>query len=77
MIKVEVLFSEGCPHTPPTIERLHAISENHNLEMNLIKIDVDSFEKAKELNFLGSPTILVNGLDIDPQVKGSKFEGFT
>lgn len=77
MQRVEVLFSEGCPHTPPTIERIQAIAENLDLEIILVQVNVDSFEKAIELNFLGSPTIRVNGEDIDPQARGAKFEGFT
>jgi len=39
--------------------------EGVNVKIDVIKIESD--EQAKRLHFLGSPTIIVNDIDIDPQ----------
>lgn len=76
-MNIEVLYTEGCSHTPLAIERIQNIANAEKYSYELVQINVDSFEKASELNFLGSPTIRVNGVDIDPFAKHGKFEGFT
>lgn len=35
-----------------------------NININVQKIDVETLEKAREVSFLGSPSIYVDGIDI-------------
>lgn len=76
-ITVQILFSEGCLHTPATIELITKVSKYMKLSIQLEFIQVDDHAQAQKLNFLGSPTIRINGVDIDPAARASHFSGFT
>ena len=76
-ISVQVLFSDGCPHASSTIELIKDVSTKLKLDIVLESIRVDDREHAREINFLGSPTIRINGLDIDPSARSAVFSGFT
>lgn len=75
-ITVRILYSAGCAHTPGTIDLVEdVIAGTGSVKLELV--EVIDFEQARELNFLGSPTVQVNGVDIDPQVRGTVSSGFT
>ena len=76
-IKVEVLYSEGCLRTPLTIARIQEISDKIGVEIDLSTMEIDTFDKIMEWNFIGSPTVRINGVDIDPSSRGKSFQGFT
>jgi hypothetical protein len=76
-LKVEILYSEDCPHTPPTIELVRDVARELRFEIDFQVISIGNLEEAKELNFLGSPTVKVNGLDIDPNERSVEFSGFS
>jgi len=48
-----------------------------NLAIELEAVQIENQEQAKQLNFLGSPTVRVNGVDIDPAAGSAQFSGFT
>lgn len=63
-IKIELQHFDGCPNSPILIERVkEAIIGLKNIDYK--DILVDSNEKAKELKFRGSPTLLINGVDFE------------
>ena len=64
-IRVEILVFEGCPHAGEAISLVKSVVKNLAQETSVDVIDVDSPEKAAELGFLGSPSIRVNGQDIE------------
>ena len=61
---VEVLYFEGCPSQArllPTVERL---AEQAGAELRVRTVQTP--EAAEAERFLGSPTVRVNGVDVDP-----------
>ena len=76
-IKVEVLFSDGCLRTPLTIDRVHEVSQKLGVTIDLTTVQIDTLDEIMEWNFIGSPTVRVNGVDIDPSARGDAFGGFT
>jgi len=76
-IKVEVLYSEGCLRTPLTIARIQEVSDKIGVGIDLSTMEIDTFDKIMEWNFIGSPTVRINGVDIDPSSRGKSFQGFT
>ena len=65
-IKIEIQHFHGCPNSPVLIERVkEAIKELENIEYS--EVIVDSNEKAEEVKFRGSPTLLINGEDFENQ----------
>ena len=65
-MKVEVFYFEGCPNHKPASERVLGIIREEGFSANISEIEVPDEAAAKEIGFLGSPTILVNGVDIEP-----------
>ena len=64
-MKIEVLYFDGCPHYLPTVDRLKTVLLREGLTTEITEIEVKDEPTAKALNFFGSPTIRVNGLDIE------------
>jgi hypothetical protein len=65
---VEVLFREGCPHLPLAIARVREAAVGHETEIELRLIRVQSSDEALTRRFLGSPTVRVNGDDVEQGV---------
>jgi hypothetical protein len=76
MMKVEVLYFEGCPNHRPAVERVQSVVKQQGIAADVAEIEVPDAEAAKVVGFLGSPTIRVNGLDIDPASRNCTETGF-
>lgn len=66
--QVEVLVFDGCPNLEPAVEcAREAIAHAKVLaDLRLVRIETD--DEAKRLRFLGSPTVRVDGVDVEPAV---------
>ncbi len=76
-MKVEVLYFEGCPNYPAAVARLRSVLRDEGLPEEVLEIEVNATEAAETTGFLGSPTIRVNGQDIDPTLRASRPVGFS
>ncbi len=65
---VEVLTFEGCPHAEPALELVKRVLADSGVGATVRRVDVPDAEAAAAQRFLGSPTIRVNGRDIEPGV---------
>lgn len=63
---VTFLYYEDCPSHDIALERLRSIMAEQGIETEPQIIKVETDEQAKQLQFTGSPTIRINGQDIDP-----------
>jgi hypothetical protein len=66
LMHVSFLFYEDCPSNEPALERLREVLREEGISTDFGIAKVESEEQAQQLRFVGSPTILVNGQDIDP-----------
>lgn len=64
--KVQFLFWEDCPSHSQALERLQEVMAELGIESAIERIEVLTDEDAEHLKFPGSPTIRVDGVDIDP-----------
>jgi hypothetical protein len=64
--KVEVYWWEGCPSTPEALALLTEVLAARGVEAEVELHEVMSDAEAVELAFPGSPTIRVDGRDVDP-----------
>jgi hypothetical protein len=65
---VEVLTFEGCPHAAPALALVERVVAESGVAATVRRVDVPDPETAAAQRFLGSPTIRVNGRDIEPGV---------
>jgi hypothetical protein len=75
-MKVEVFYFEGCPNHKPAVERVKWVMKEQGIAAKVAQVEVPDAEAAKAVGFLGSPTIRVNGLDIDPASRFVTSAGF-
>ncbi len=64
-IEIEVLWWEGCPSTDPARELVRAGLDDLGLdsvEIRMVEVKTDA--DARDRGFRGSPTILINGIDL-------------
>ncbi len=76
-VNVIVLYTVGCPHTNPAIEMLNQVADDINIPIELKTVQITTQTQAVEYRFLGSPTIQVNGLDIEPAARNAQLFGIT
>ena len=63
---VEVLVLDGCPNIDVTLERARAAVASANVSAEVRLVHVESDQEAKHLRFLGSPSVRIDGADVDP-----------
>jgi len=66
-VKIDFLYWRGCPSHPEARELLDEILAARGIEADVVEREVFSEEEARELAFPGSPTIRVDGRDVDPE----------
>ena len=66
---VEILYFDGCPNHHPAVALVERVSRELGIEPNLQLVNVPDQQAALRLRFLGSPTIRVGGVDVDPQTQ--------
>jgi hypothetical protein len=64
--RVEILYFEGCPNHEPARALVERVATQLRLEPEIRFVEVADPDAAAALRFLGSPTVRVNGLDIEP-----------
>lgn len=64
--QIEILSFEGCPNREPAIALVSDVVAEVGVDAEVRVIDVPDAEAAERTRFLGSPTIRVNGHDIEP-----------
>ena len=68
-MKVEVFHFDECPNVTPTVERLKRILAENGLSDPITLVRVGDHAAAQSTRFLGSPTVRIDGLDIEPSAR--------
>jgi hypothetical protein len=64
-MKVELFYWDGCPSHPEALELLEDVLAGCGIEATVELRRVETEEEARELHFPGSPTIRIDGRDVD------------
>ncbi len=67
---IEILFFAGCRNFGPAVELAERVVADLGVDAHIQQVEVDSADEAQRLRFLGSPSIHVNGQDIEPDAGG-------
>lgn len=65
-MKIEFFYWEGCPSYPEAQKLLEDVLAASGAEAEIELREVRTQDEAEELRFPGSPTIRVEGVDVDP-----------
>jgi arsenate reductase len=63
---IEVLVTPGCPHARPALELARDVARGFEPDIPVRCLEVSTEAEARALAFPGSPTIRVDGADIEP-----------
>ncbi len=63
---IEILYFDGCPHLEPTLQLAREVLGDLALEAEIRQVRVETAEEAERQRFLGSPSVRVDGKDIEP-----------
>lgn len=66
MKSIRVLSFEGCPNAGPALRLVKEVAQEHGVDNKVESIEISSVEKAEKEHFLGSPSVQVDGTDIEP-----------
>lgn len=69
-LTIRILMSPGCGSGPKTLHLVREVVRRLSPDAQVETSDVSTVEEAERLSFLGSPTVLVNGVDIEPGAVG-------
>ena len=65
-MRVNFLYYEECPSYDLALERLREVMAEEGIPGEVEVVKVETEEQAHQLRFVGSPTIRIDGQDIDP-----------
>ncbi len=72
-MKIEVLYLPGCRAHASVVEMAREVIQELGLAAEIVEIPVRSQAEAERVRFLGSPSVRVDGIDIEPRA-GSQTE---
>ena len=65
-MKVELLYFDGCPSYESLLPRLRELLASEGIGRDVELVRVETPDAAEEQRFLGSPTVRIDGEDVDP-----------
>lgn len=67
-MKLEVLYFDGCPNHEQLLPTLRELAAEHGAELEHLRVETP--QHAEEARFLGSPSVRVDGRDVEPGADG-------
>jgi hypothetical protein len=77
IVQILVLSAEGCVNTLPTISRIVETAKELKIPINIEEVLIRTEEQATINRFMGSPTVQINGVDLEPAMRDNTSYGFT
>ena len=62
----EVLCFTGCPHDAAAVELVEDVAREFAIKVDVRRVEVTGPDDAEQQRFLGSPTVRVDGRDVEP-----------
>ena len=71
-MKIEVLYFDGCPNYSPAVDRIRDVLKEEGIVAEISEVKVRDERTAQAIGFLGSPSICINGVDVEAAARSSK-----
>lgn len=76
VMRISLLYFDGCPSYEHALRNLREVMTEEGLDEIVELVHVTSSEEAERLRFVGSPTIQIDGIDLEGPEAASKGVGF-
>lgn len=70
-MKIELLYFAGCPTYLGAESLIAEVLHDHGTHAEIELREIKTADDALQMRFLGSPTIRIEGVDIDPSARSS------
>src|SRR6266852_754931 len=77
IMKVEILYFAGCPNHPPAVGRVREALLREGVSAEMGEVELQDADTARVVGFLGSPTIRIDGRDVEPAARSAQAFGLT
>lgn len=74
-MKVEILYFSGCPNHVPAVDRVREVLQQEGTPADMVEVEVKDAVAAQQVRFLGSPTIRVDGQDVERAAREARAFG--
>ena len=74
-MKIEILYFDGCPNHKPVVERVRQLLREEDVSADVLEVNVSDASIAQRVGFLGSPSVRVNELDVEPEARAAREYG--
>ncbi len=75
ILRVELLYAPDCRAVPEARDLIHRLVHECAEPVDIREVLISTSEEAQLFRFPGSPTIRVNGLDVDPGLEAQSAYG--
>jgi hypothetical protein len=75
-LQIEVFYFNGCPNHEPAVEQVRQALKAESIATAVEEIEVTDTAMAHEIGFLGSPSVRVNGIDVEEAARDAQTFGF-
>ena len=72
---IEILYFHDCPNYLPAVDHVQKALQEENAFAEIKHVRVLDAATAAVTRFLGSPTIRINGVDVEPSARSGGVEG--
>jgi hypothetical protein len=69
---IRVLYFRGCPNHEPAVQMAREVASRTMPRVEVEAVEITAPRQAVDLSFCGSPTIQVDGVDIEPGIQDAK-----
>jgi len=63
-MKIEILYFDECPNHGPTLDKVREVLLQEGQAAEVVEVNVPDEATARSLGFLGSPSVRIDGVDI-------------
>jgi mercuric ion transport protein len=68
-MKIEVLYIADCPNHQQVVERVQEVLSSAGIHDTVAQVEVRDTAEAEKWRFIGSPTVRIDGVDIEPEAR--------
>lgn len=77
MKRIDILYFEGCTNYEPAVALARSVAGELGIDAEINVIEIMGPDDARARRFLGSPSIQVNGVDVEPEARERSDFGFS
>ena len=74
---IELFYIAGCPNYQPALDGIREALNQEKVSADISQVEVKDQTMADSSRFPGSPTIRVNGVDVEPSARNAASAGMS